>query len=281
MPEPKHLGLDNGTPWAYFSAVRDIVPERSTRPPYTIEAVENALRLLLMLRGRTQLRVTEVSDELGVARSTAHRLLSTVAHYGFVRHDAVNRVYRPGPVLVELALASAGHSDIRQLAKPHLERLAAALHETVNLVVLEGGDVRFIDGVESDQPVRVTLRTGTRFPAHSTSSGKVLLAALPRDRVRALYPEGPGRVTEHTISDMTRLEAELDAVRRNGYATNMDENEIGLHAVAVAITDRAGTAVAAVVVAAPAARLGPMQIPDLVTALKASATAIGTRLPVS
>lgn len=261
--------------------MRDIAESKSTRPAYTIEAVENALRLLLMLRHRTELRVTEVSDQLGVARSTAHRLLTTLAHCGFVRHDTANRVYRPGPVLVELALASAGHAGIRQVAKRHLERLAATLHETVNLIVLEGSDVRFIDGVESDQPVRVTIRTGSLFPAHSTSGGKVLLAALPRDRVRALYPEGPGRVTEHTISDMTRLEAELDAVRRAGYATNMDENEIGLHAVAVPIRDAAGTAVAAVVAAAPAARLGPMQIPDLVTTLKATATAISSRLPAN
>jgi DNA-binding IclR family transcriptional regulator len=83
-------------------------------------------------RERSELRVTDVSDELGVARSTAHRLLATLSHHGFVRQEAGSRSYRAGSVLVEIALAWSGRSDIRPLARPHLAQLAARLHETVN-----------------------------------------------------------------------------------------------------------------------------------------------------
>jgi DNA-binding IclR family transcriptional regulator len=248
------------------------------RPAYTIDAVDNALRVLLMLRERSEVRVTDVSDELGVARSTAHRLLATLSHHGFVRQEAGSRSYRAGSVLVEIALAASGRSDIRPLARPHLAQLAARLHETVNLLVLEGDNVRFVDGVESDQPVRVTVRTGALMPAHSTSGGKVLLAELAPHHLHALYPEGPRRVTDRTITDLRELEEELAAVRREGYATNVGENEIGLNACAVPIRDRSGTVHAALVASLPAARLGPMQTPRLVQQLKQTAATIGAAL---
>lgn len=248
------------------------------RLAYTIDAVDNALRVLLLLRERTELRVTDVSDELGVARSTAHRLLATLAHHGFVRQEAGSRSYRAGTVLVEIALAAAGRSDIRPVARPHIARLAARLHETVNVLVLEGDYVRFLEGVESDQPVRVTVRTGALMPAHSTSGGKVLLAELSSRHLRALYPEGPRSVTERTITSMRELEQELVAVRREGYATNIGENEQGLSACAVPIRDADGVARAALIVSMPSARLGAVQIPQLVTQLQRTAADIGAEL---
>ncbi|MGH3750003.1 MAG: IclR family transcriptional regulator, partial [Micromonosporaceae bacterium] len=155
------------------------------RDPYTIESVDNALRVLLLLRQQPQVRVTDVSDQLGVARSTAHRLLSTLAHHGFVHQDRMTRAYRAGRVFIELGLAAVGDLDVRRKARQHLEALSEKLRETVNLLVLEGAGSRFIDGVEGDRPVRVSLRTGVLLPASSTSGGKVLLAELPVDEVRA------------------------------------------------------------------------------------------------
>ncbi len=250
------------------------------RPAYTIEAVDNALRVLMLLRKHAELRVTDVSDELGVARSTAHRILATLVHHGFVRQDPGTRGYRAGRILVDIALASSGHLDMRTVARPHMERLAAHLHETINLIVLEGSDVRFIEGVEGDQPVRVSLRTGALMPAHSTSAGKVLLAELPLAKLRALYPNGLQGVTGRTITDMPTLEEELDAVRQVGYATNMGENELGLNAVAVPIRDSSGAVRAALVASLPASRLSPMKIPGLVVALQNAAAGISGQILV-
>ncbi|MFD1860100.1 IclR family transcriptional regulator [Aeromicrobium camelliae] len=251
--------------------------DQEGRPPYLIESAENALRILLALRHASQVRVTEVSAELGVAPSTAHRLLSTLTYLGFLRHDPVKRVYVPGDVLVEIALASTGHQELRQIAMPHIERLAKEREWTVHLSVLEGTDIRFIDGSESPRPIRVTVRIGSRSPAHSTSSGKVLLASLPRQHLTSLYPQDPPRVTENTIASIAALEQELDEVERNGYATNVGENEVGLHAVSVPIR-AGGRVIAAIAAARPSTTAVPDDFSGILAELRATATEIEEQL---
>ncbi|MGH3343025.1 MAG: IclR family transcriptional regulator [Carbonactinosporaceae bacterium] len=243
-----------------------------------IDSVDKALQVLLLLRSRGRLRVTEVSDDLGVARSTAHRLLSTLAQRGFVSRDPFTRTYRSGPVLTDIGLASAAAIDIRPQARPHLEALSAELHETVNLVVLEGGSCRFLDGVAGDRPLLTRVRTGTILPAHATSGGKALLAELATDQIRTLCRPGLPRLTEHTITDGELLLDELRGVRTRGYALNCGESETGIGAVAVPVRDAHGRAVAAVAVSMPAARMRAATLPDLVRALQRAALGIGREL---
>ncbi|SCL20128.1 transcriptional regulator, IclR family [Micromonospora rhizosphaerae] len=245
-------------------------------PPYAIESVDKALRLLLLMRHRGTVRVTDVSDELGVARSTAHRLLMTLAHHGFVAQDTVSRSYRVGRVMVEIGLAAVGELDVRRKARQHMEKLAAELRETVNLLVLEGAEVHFIDGVESDRTLRVTARTGLLVPAHATAGGKALLAELSASELEALYPNGLDRMTERTLTDINLLRDELAEVRRLGYAINRGEREHGVHAVAVCIRDHAGRAVAALATSVPAPRASRLH--SFVEPLRRSADAIGRDL---
>lgn len=248
------------------------------RPAYLIESAENALRILLKVGHAPELRVTEISEELGIARSTAHRLLSTLVFYNFLRRDPIRRVYLPGSVLVDIALASTGHHRLREVASPLIDQLAHSISWTVHLSVLEGSDIRFIAGCESPEPVRVTARVGSRSPAHSTSTGKVLLAQLPRAQLHSLYPNGPAPVTEHTISTMTELEAELDRVLAADYATNVRENEIGLHAVAVPIRTRNAGVIAAITAARPASEDLNTLLPQTLFALRETAAAIAEQL---
>lgn len=236
------------------------------------------MRLLLLLRDRGEVRVTDVSVELGVARSTAHRLLMTLAHHGFVAQDRVSRVYRVGRTLYEIGLTAAGELDIRRKARQHMERLSAQLRETVNLLVLEGGGCRIIDGVEGDRPIRVASRTGTLLPAHATSGGKLLLAELPADQVDARFPDGLASVTDRTITSLTDLHAELAVIRTQGYAVNRGESEPDLYAVAVAVRDHSQRAVAALAVSVPALRVNDAQLEVLVGHLRCAVDAIGNDL---
>jgi DNA-binding IclR family transcriptional regulator len=253
--------------------------ERDARPsPYTIDSVENALRILLALRERTSMRVTDVSEELGVARSTAHRLLSTMAAHGFVVQNPATREYHSGRVLVEIGLAAVGNIDVRRVAHPHIRALSAELHETVNLLVLQGDRTRFIDGVEGDQAIRIGTRTGLVLPANSTSAGKVLLAELPFEEVRALFAPGLPTVTNRTVVELDQLEEELATVRELGYATNFGESEPGLNAVAVPIRAGLGWAVAAIAVSTPAVRMTPADVPRFASSLEATAAAIAEGL---
>lgn len=238
-------------------------------PSYPVSAAGNALRAVTLLHERDELRVTDVADQLGVARSTAHRILAMLVFHGFAEQDS-HKVYRPGSALRAIRGSQATPPpDLITIARPHLQRLADTVRETTHLMVLEGNGSRFLDGAEGPQALRVSYRTGTLVPAHVTSGGKALLAELPPDRLRSLYPNGlPGHGAKAS-EDLDRLVAELATVRRSGFAYNLQESERGVNAVGACVRDRTGTAVAAVAVAAPSSRCPRARLTSLAQPLLA------------
>jgi len=230
------------------------------RPQYPIESVDNALRLLLMFRDRDRLRLVDASAALGVAHSTAHRLMAMLTYHGFVRREPDTKLYLAGPALLDVGLSVVRRMDIRTAARPIMETLAEEIGETVHLATLEGANVRFIDAVESPQALRVAARTGRVLPAHCTSVGKALLAHLDKAELRALYP-GSKLVaqTSHSISRRRQLELALDELRERGYAVNEEESEEGVGSIGVAILRPSGVPVAGMSIAAPMSRFKPAQ----------------------
>jgi DNA-binding IclR family transcriptional regulator len=204
-------------------------------PQYPIESVDNALKLLLLLGERSELRLTEVAEYLGVASSTAHRLLAMLQYRGFMRQDPRTKGYRPGTALTGVAFSILQRFDVRDTLHPFLEKLNRELGETVHLAVLDGRTVQFIDAIESPQAVRVTSRLGRSMPAHCTSSGKALLAHLGTGELRRLYPqEELEGLTRNSIRTRSALERELATIARRGYATSNQESEQEVCSVAVA-----------------------------------------------
>lgn len=251
-------------------------------PNYPIESVDNALKLLLSLLEQPTMTVSDASELLSVAPSTAHRLLAMLQYRGFVGQDPATRHYCAGPVLLKLGLTAVRDIDLRRAARPVLERLAVEVDETVNLCVLQGSDILFVDCVESSRIIRVGSRTGISLPAHSTSGGKALLAEMSREELRELYPDTRlKKVTAQSLSRRTQLEKELAEVRSRGYATNFGESENDLSAVAVAIRGRHGRPVGAVAVAAPKSRLPRNQVDKIVEALVGAADDISAAIPES
>ncbi len=226
----------------------------------TATSVDNALHLLQLIGERQALRVAEAAELLGVARSTAHRLLAALRRRGFVVQDRPNGAYRPGPALREIGLAAVTRIDIRRIARPVLEQLRDETRETVSLAVLEGATVRFVDGVESTRSVRVGNRTGVVRPAHTTAVGKAILAGLPDDELARIYPGGElpaaaeGVAGEAAAHDLGALRAELADVRTQGWALNWEESTDGMCAVGVALVDAAGQPLAALGIAVPTSR---------------------------
>ena len=252
--------------------------DRSPSPSYPVSAAGNALRVVRLLHELDELRVMDVADRLGVARSTAHR---------DPRDARLRGIRRAGPPQgVPAGAGSAGDQgkpaapppDLITIAHPHLRRLADAVRETTHLMVLEGNGSRFLDGVEGPQALRVSYRTGTLLPAHVTSGGKALLAALPADRLRALYPNGLPEDRAKAPKDFESLMNELVSVRRHGYALNLQESERGVHAVGACVRDRTAAAVAAVVVAAPSVRCTRARLAELSQPLLTTARDIGQGL---
>jgi IclR family acetate operon transcriptional repressor len=248
-------------------------------PQYPIESVDNALLVLLLLRDHAELRLTDVSRYLGVASSTGHRILSMLQYRGLLRQDPASRAYGAGPVLDELAFGVMRRLDVRATARPALERLQAAVQETVHLGQLDGTDIRFIDAIESSRALRVASRLGRTMPAHCTSSGKSLLALLADEEIIRRYPgEHLKRLTSRSIGTRTALLADLSSVRRIGYATSREESEDGVSSLSVALTaDEVGAV--AINVSLPQSRMSAGRRTELLAALRRAAADISARLP--
>jgi IclR family acetate operon transcriptional repressor len=227
------------------------------KPPYAIESVDNALRILQMLRDSGQVRVSDVAAELGIARSTAHRLLAMLVYRDFAV-QAEDRTYRPGPAIAAEPLRAEPAQRLRQVMRPHMEALCDQVAETINLVVRLGTQTRFLHTVESAHVLRVGDRQGTILPAWKTSGGKVLLAELSDAQLTALLRGASGRPPEGmTVAERRGLVNQLRLVREQGYAENIEESESGVCAIGVCVRDKAGDPVAALSVSAPSVRYTP------------------------
>ena len=250
-----HPSGDSGRPADQPTSARPpgSIGERS---PSMIGAVDNVLRLLRMFESQELLRVNEVSRRMNLSRSTVHRMLTTLAHHGFVVQDAFSRGYAPGPALVDIGLAVVSQMDIRQTARPVLEALRAATGETVHLAVIRDREVLYLDGLESERLVRAGQRVGQTLPAYATAAGKALLAEMSDDAVRAMYagPDLPP-VTAQTLRTRSALLQELRTVQEVGYAVNRGESEDDISALAAAVRDPRGRPRAALVVTAPRSRV--------------------------
>jgi DNA-binding IclR family transcriptional regulator len=227
------------------------------KPPYSIDSVDNALRILQTLRDSGQVRVSDVAAELGIARSTAHRLLAMLVYRDFAV-QAEDRSYRAGPAIAAEPLRGEPAQRLRQAMRPHMEALCDQVAETINLVVRLGTQTRFLHTVESAQVLRVGDRQGTVLPAWKTSGGKALLAELPDVQLTALLRGAAGRPPEGmTAAERRSLVNELRLVRDQGYAENIQESESGVCAIGLCLRDKTGDPVAALSVSAPSVRYTP------------------------
>lgn len=248
-------------------------------PQYPIESVDNALKLLLLLGEQPEIRLTEATRYLGVASSTAHRLLAMLAYRGFVRQDSATKAYRPGPALTGVAFAIFGRLDIPRVAAPLLREVSERLGETTHLGLLDGAMVRFVAAVEGPAAVRVASRLGRAMPAHCTSTGKALLAQLSEPELDQLLPgERLDGITAKSIVTRIALRQQLSRIRTRGYATNREESEEGVASVAVPIPTRAPGLRLALNAAAPIHRLPKTRYAAVAAILRAAAEQIADQL---
>jgi DNA-binding IclR family transcriptional regulator len=216
-----------------------------------VQVIARAAEVLRQLAAEPRgLSLLELSTRVNLARSTTHRIVGALGREGLVATGSDGRLC-VGPALIGIAVAS--RRDVRLEAGPHLERLSRELRETVNLAVLDGGEVLFIDQYASRRYLRIASDIGARFPVYCTANGKALLAALPPAEVERHLPAQLTALTEHTNASRRRLLSELAEVRRSGVAFDREEHAVGVSAVATAVRDAVG-AIAAITVVMPTAR---------------------------
>ena len=221
-----------------------------------VQVIARAAEILRRLAAEPEgLNLVDLAARVDLPRSTAHRIIWALSQEGFVRAAPSGKL-RIGPALVGIAVSS--RRDLRHEAGPYLERLSHELQETVDLAVLDAGEVLFIDQYPSSRTLRIVAEIGARFPLYCSANGKAILAALPEDEVDVLLPRRLEPVTSHTITDRSALLRELERVRETGIAYDREEHTAGVIAVGMAIHDSVGT-LAAVTVVVPAARFTGME----------------------
>jgi IclR family transcriptional regulator, KDG regulon repressor len=193
------------------------------------------------------LTIAEISDKLGVARSSMHGLVHTLAARGYLVQDGGGR-FHLGARLIQLGINVGERLELRSAARGALERLVAATHDTALLVVPDHGDLLFVDKVLSDaRDVRTDPRVSSRKPPHCTSLGKALLATLDDVSViKVIQAVGLEPATEHSITDEEELLADLAETRARGYSVDQQEALLGVFCVGAPVRDHTGYPIAAI-----------------------------------
>jgi DNA-binding IclR family transcriptional regulator len=206
---------------------------RGARPrPRGIQVIARAAQAMRVLGEARGMSLSDVASAVGLARSTTHRIIVALEREGFVASNGPGG-YRLGPSV--LLLAEACKVGAIQDLHPYLIRLSQQVHETVDLSILAGESMYFVDQVTAPRRLRAVSAIGVSFPLHCTANGKAVLAAMPPDAVRSLLPARLERLTPATCTSRTSLEKELIEVRRVGIATDREEHTAGICAVGACV----------------------------------------------
>src|SRR5438067_5761081 len=240
------------------------------------QAIDRAAQLLVrVVEAARPVAVGELADSAGLPKSTTSRLVGALERQGLVQRIGGDRGrLRPGPVLQRFAHREDGAASLVELAEPALQVLAGASRETVNLAVPNPLGAEHLAQRDSEHFVGVTNWVGRRVPHHVAANGKVFMAfgAVP-------IPLGPlERFTAHTIVKREALERDLEQVRARGYATAVDQLELGLAALAAPVHGPAGAVVAALSISGPTTRLTPERIEGLAPLLLEQCSALARTL---
>ncbi|MEF2966145.1 IclR family transcriptional regulator [Paenibacillus sp. M1] len=237
----------------------------------TVRAVERALDILMCFTKGSDLGLTEIAGEIGLHKSTVHRLMTTLEEKGFVIRNPATEKYRLGLKIWELSAYLSQDDDPAVLLLPQMERLRDRLGETVSLYLRDGTDRLRIQAVQSNQAIRRVAPVGARLPLYVGASSKVLVAYADETVVRAVLDVADWPPTV----DREAYLAQLQEIRRQGYATSYEEREPGAAAVSAPIFDRTGKIVMALSVSGPVSRLSPQTLTEFAPVLIEAAREMG------
>lgn len=244
-----------------------------------IQSIQRAAAILRSFtEAEPELGVTELSQRLGLPKSTVSRILSTLQAEGLVGQNQKTGQYHLGLGLISLAGVALGRLDVRGVAQPHLDTLVEVSQETVNVTVLGGSECVTIDRAPGPHPIRYVGWIGRRSPLHCTANGKVLLAFLQPEEWEAILPSSLVKYTEETITGRPAFAQSLAQVRRQGYAIVNGEFEAGFSSIAAPVCNHTGRVVAAIEIAGPTYRMTPEHMETLIEPLRQTTRAISTEL---
>jgi len=226
-----------------------------------LSSVKNALRILRSFTmDEPEKKISDLSIELGLNKSTVSRTMATLASEGFVYKDPETKKYRLGLTLLSLSGIINTNMDLHVESQPVLYKLVENLGETAHISVMDNLEVMYLHKVECNHPVRFLTHVGKRNPAYCTSSGKVLLAFSNEETIEKVINKGLQQYTRNTITNPQKLRDHLKKIREEGFAYSIDEFLEGVNSVAAPVFNYKGNVIAAITVVGPKQRVQPHKI---------------------
>ena len=246
---------------------------------YDITALQRGLRLLNLFSESPQgLTAKQVAASARLPVSTVHRFLANLVTAGFLNRDGEG-IHHLGIACFAIGQAAGGQLDIRRLSLPYLRELNQQTRETIHLTVRHGLTAVYVEKLDSPEPLRIHSRIGASVPLYCTAVGKVMLAyMLPDEQERVLPQLDPKRLTPNTAGSLQELKAELYRVRKNGYASDLEEHELHIRCVAAPIWDHTGVVQSSLSITAPSLRMPVTRIRQLAPLIQAAGLRISAEL---
>ena len=222
-----------------------------------VESIERGMNVFsFIVNSKKAVGITQISKALNLSLGSVQRVTYTLQKLGYLRKDEEIQKYSIGHNGLVLGLGIVKDLDLKRVAHPYLRELSAEIDETVNLAVLDGLQIVYLDRVKTGQIININLSVGSKLPVYCTSMGKSLLAFLPNDELLEILNKiNLKPITPNTITTKARLLRELEKVKKRGFSVNDKELDIGLRSVAAPVRNEYGTVVAAVNIAVPSSRV--------------------------
>lgn len=230
----------------------------------SVRAVDRALDILLCFTREEPTRsLTQIAESVRMSKTTVHRLLATLENKRFITRDKTTSLYRLGFRFIEMASVVLQDVELHRWAQPYLQRLSAEFGETVDLSILDGSHVIYLEVIESPQRLKLAAAVGQRLPAFCTASGKALLAYLPEEQVRKVLGEDLTGYTDQTTVSVPDILSDLRITALRGFAISEQEYEQDINAVAAPIFDADHLPIASIAIVGPSFRLTKDRLPAL------------------
>jgi DNA-binding IclR family transcriptional regulator len=234
-----------------------------------VRAVDRALDILLCFTREEPARsLTQIAESIHMSKTTVHRLLATLENKRFITRDNTTGLYRLGLRFIEMASLVLQDAELHRWAQPYLQRLSSEYGETVDLSIMDGSHVIYLDVIESPQRVKLAAAVGQRLPAFFTASGKALLAYLPEEQTRKIISDNLAEDTNHFHVSIPEALADLRITSERGYAISEQEYEEEINAVAAPIFDKDNNPIASIAIVGPSYRLSKDRLPALGESLR-------------
>ena len=241
-----------------------------------VQSIERAFSILELYQrtGCSEYSLKEISNELGLNKSTAFGLINTLTNLGYLRQNSENQKYALGLKLLSLSNTVKVQNIIIRAAHPYLEQICRKYGETVHCAVRHQGGVIYVDKVEATGSITISTQVGTQNDLHCTGVGKCLLAYMSPEEQERIYTGSLRTMTYNTITNSERLREEIRRVRQNGYAVDQEEISLGLSCVAVPVSSARETAACAISVSGMTSRIQTATANGLIDELKWVASSI-------